>query len=132
MGRGTRDNDAYGRRPRHCIGSWLSDSVPVVIERDIPSFGIFPKLSREEAERAARGYAPIDEFEAFDFKNYASYEEQVVKADAELERERVAGYLITGDRATLESIAGGPLERSRVRVIVKEKAGSFRFGLSTT
>jgi hypothetical protein len=56
-------------------------------------------------------------------RNYASYEEHYQEADAELERERMAGYLLTDSQAELEQYCGGPLWPSKVGVLVKEKQG---------
>ena len=110
--------------PDVSIGTWLSEATPVGIEHEIPSHGIFPKLTKADAIRAAKGYTPVDSYgHNFDFRNYTSYEEQIDKADAELERERAAGYLLSGSRESLERLAGGPLKPSRVGVIVKEKGG---------
>ena len=69
--------------PDVSIGPWLADSAAVGIEREIPPHGIFPKLTEEEAIRAAKGYAAVDvgRHEA-GFHNYTSYSEQMEWADA--------------------------------------------------
>jgi len=45
--------------PDVSVPEWLGASTPLGIARPIPSHGVFPKLSPEEAEQAARHYAPI-------------------------------------------------------------------------
>ena len=130
MGRGARHYDPAGRRPRRFYSELVIGRTPLGIEREIEAHGIFPRLTEAEAQRAAKGYAPIDNFgQHVDFTNYASYAEHVQQADVELERERVAGYLSTGTKKDIEDVANGALEPSRVGVIVKSKSGTTKVRL---
>ena len=107
--------------PDVSVPRWLGTTVPLGIEEKIESHGIFPELTPEEAEKAARGYAPQAAAVSEDmFANYSSYEENQEAADRELERELEAGCLKTRPREVLEREVG-PLTPSRVGVIVKNK-----------
>ena len=70
--------------------------MPLGIRHPILPCGIFPQLSGDEQQRAKRLYAhPVHMFP--DYENYTSYQEHDVEAQAELQREKEAGYLIMNE-----------------------------------
>ena len=76
---------------------------------------------------AVNGCAPIDVSSlGADLDNYRSYAEFQRQTDQELEREIKAGFAVpVGTRAELEARVG-PLEPSRVGVIVKQKGSKTK------
>lgn len=106
--------------PDIAVPRWLSTATPLGILHDIEACGIFPAVTPEEAAAAARGFADVD-LQGVLSGNYTSYAENRDDADAELQRELHAGYVTAHhDRGVLES-RHGPLELSRVGVLVKVK-----------
>ena len=105
--------------PDVSVPEWLGTSTPLGIARPIPCHGIFPTLSPQEAEQAARHYAPISLSPVFD--NYASYTEYREQADAELDREVHAGFvqMYPTKAALVQGV--GPCILSKVGVLVKTK-----------
>jgi hypothetical protein len=80
--------------PETKVAGWLTQHVPLGIEERIEPSGIFPEIPESgvgpETHRDASRFAAA---QGENIPNYASYGEHQELADAELERERQAGYL---------------------------------------
>ena len=92
--------------PDVVVPEWLGGATPLGIKEQIVACGIFPPLSRQEAEAAARNYAPAEVLPQT-FGNYSSYDEFREQADQELRREADAGFVEFFDtRAAMEAAVG--------------------------
>ena len=83
---------------------------PIGIVEPLPTHGIFPLLTDEERERAAKGYAPAQSgHELWDtMGNDKSYEEFQSQADAELRLEFEAGFVFRGRDGRIWRTASAP------------------------
>ncbi|CAK0911850.1 unnamed protein product [Prorocentrum cordatum] len=72
--------------PEVHVPAWIKSHAPLGIVEPIPTCGIFPRVSEDEADRAAELYAdPV--VLSGGFRNYTSYAENREAADAELQAE---------------------------------------------
>ena len=106
--------------PDAIVGDWLSDPPPIGIMKEIPCTGVFPKISAEDAARAARNYAPADHAGG-STANYSSYLEFTAEADFELRREQQLGFMVSGKSENELRVCGTPLVPSKIAVIVKKR-----------
>ena len=111
--------------PDVVVGGWLLDKTPLGISQTIPANGIFPKLSPEDATRAARNYAPADEPGSL-FGNYSSYTEFSDEADTELRRERQLGYMSSAATEGELQFGDQRLIPSRIAVIAKLRSDNTK------
>ena len=116
--------------PDKAVPQWLQSFTPLGIEHDILALGIFPRLTPEEQELAIRASAPVDYASLGHLTNYSSYSDYRDLADQELRRELQAGFAISAPtRAELEAVVG-PLDLSKVGVIVKAKGDRVKVCLT--
>ena len=108
--------DQAGDPEKH-ISEWVYEGVPLGIEQDIPSCGIFPTAEHGEPERDLVG---VVEAAQAGFFNYASFHEFDADARIELDRVLQAQFAVSlSSTEVLERFPDGSV--ARMAIIVKTK-----------
>ena len=108
---------------------WLATFTPLgILEPIIPS-GIFPACAPRSVGPELDKLGSLYEASSHGFKNYSSYDEHQVLADAAMRREVEAGFAETGDVAGLTA-KYGELVLSKIACIVSDKDGKQKVRLT--
>ena len=107
---------------------WLATFTPLgILEPIIPS-GIFPACAPRSVGPGLDKLGSLYEASSHGFKNYSSYDEHQVLADAAMRRGVGAGFAETGDVAGLTA-KYGELVLPKIACIVSDKDGKQKVGL---
>eukprot|EP00972_Heterocapsa_arctica_P112127 16430066-Heterocapsa_arctica.AAC.1 len=108
--------------PEKLVPVRLAGYTPVGIKEPVLPSGIFPTVDATGVGPSASRHWECHELVGTDFDNYTSYDDNVAAADAELDREIKAGYVIWAKTKHELELLVGALVPSRVGAIVKAKA----------